>query len=96
MLLNQDLIITESAAESPEWEKLGLSYPGEGCQPARYRPGAAGIRWADAGLPAGFQPHRRQPGSFPRKKSTCLTIISNQAAPVIENVTLVIQARQRV
>ncbi len=95
MLLNQDLIITESAADSPEWEKLGLSFLAR----------AASLRDTvlvplnSGGRMLGYlQASNHTDGSlqFSQEEIHLLTIISNQAAPVIENVTLVIQARQRV
>ena len=95
MLLNQDLIITESAADSPEWETLGLSYLAR----------AASLRDTvlvplnSGGRMLGYlQASNHADGSqqFSQEEIHLLTIISNQAAPVIENVALVIQARQRV
>ncbi len=95
MLLNQDLIITEFAADSPEWETLGLSYLAR----------AASLRDTvlvplnSGGRMLGYlQASNHIDGSrqFTQEEIHLLTIISNQAAPVIENVTLVIQARQRV
>ena len=95
MLLNQDLIITESAADSPEWETLGLSYLAR----------AASLRDTvlvplnSGGRMLGYlqaSNHTDSSRQFSQEEIHLLTIISNQAAPVIENVTLVLQARQRV
>lgn len=95
MLLNQDLIITEFAAEAPEWETLGLGYLAR----------AASLRdtvlvpLVSGGRMLGYlqaSNHTDNSQVFTQDEIHLLTIIANQAAPVIENVTLVMQARQRV
>jgi PAS domain S-box-containing protein len=94
MLLNQDLIITEFAVESPEWETLGLDYLAR----------AASLRdtvlvpLTSGGRMLGYLQASNHTGNtqlFTQEEIHLLTIVANQAAPVIENVTLVIQARQR-
>jgi PAS domain S-box-containing protein len=94
MLLNQDLIITEFAAEAPEWETLGLDYLAR----------AASLRdtvlvpLASGGRMLGYlqaSNHTDSTQLFTQEEIHLLTIVANQAAPVIENVTLVMQARQR-
>lgn len=94
MLLDQDVVITENAAESLEWERLGLDYLAK----------AASLRDTvlvplnSGGRMLGFlqaSNHRNGSAVFTQDEMHLLRIISNQCAPIIENATLVLQARQR-
>ncbi len=94
MLLNQDLIITENAAESSEWEALGLSFLAR----AASLHDTVLVPLTSGGRMLGYlQAANHHDGSdvFTQDEIHLLTIVANQAAPVIENVTLVMQARQR-
>jgi len=95
MLLNQDLIFSENAADAPEWKTLGL---GSLAQAASLKDTVL-VPLASGGRMLGYlQASNHQDGSsvFTQDEIHLLTIVANQAAPVIENVTLVMQARQRV
>ncbi len=93
-LLNQDVIITEHASESPEWENLGLSFL---AQAASLRDTVL-IPLTSAGRMLGYlqaSNHRDGSTSFTQEELRLLMIVGNQAAPIIENATLMLQSRQR-
>ncbi|HVP21114.1 MAG TPA: GAF domain-containing protein [Anaerolineaceae bacterium] len=93
-LLNQDVIITEHASDSPEWESLGLSFL---AQAASLRDTVL-IPLASGGRMLGYlQASNHRDGStvFSQEELRLLMIVSNQAAPIIENATLILQSRQR-
>ncbi len=93
-LLNQDVIITENAIESPEWEALGLAWL---AQAASLRDTML-IPLTSAGRMLGYlQASNHKDGSptYTQEELRLLMIVSNQAAPIIENATLMLQSRQR-
>ncbi len=93
-LLNQDVILTENAAESEDWERFGLSFLAK----AASLKDTALIPLNSGGRMLGYlQVSNHKDGSlvFTQDELHLLMIISNQAAPIIENATLVRQARQR-
>lgn len=92
-LLEQDVLITENAAEDVRWRELGLHNLAV----------AAGLRetvlvpLASVGRVLGYMQvsNRINGGTFTQDEIRLLMIIANQAAPIIENATLVQQTRQR-
>ncbi|WP_299025310.1 GAF domain-containing protein [uncultured Thermanaerothrix sp.] len=92
-LLEQDVLITENAAEDARWRELGLHNLAV----------AAGLRetvlvpLASVGRVLGYMQvsNRVNGGVFTQDEIRLLMIIANQAAPIIENATLVQQTRQR-
>lgn len=94
MLLDQDILITENAAESPEWEALGLEHL---AQAASLRETVL-VPLVVAGRMLGYlqaSNHSEASRAFSQDEIHLLAIVANQAAPVIENASLVMQARQR-
>ncbi|MAT42591.1 MAG: hypothetical protein CL609_09635 [Anaerolineaceae bacterium] len=93
LLVAQDILMTENAAVDEHWQNLGLDHLAR----------AASIRdsvlvpLTSGGVVLGFlQAANHQNGeSFSQAEMHLLMIIANQAAPVIENTTLVLQSRQR-
>lgn len=93
VLLDQDILITENAAEDPRWGELGLHSLAV----------AAGLRetilvpLVSAGRVLGYlqASNRLEGGPFTQDERRLLMIVANQVAPIIENATLVQQSRQR-
>ncbi|HVN56270.1 MAG TPA: GAF domain-containing protein [Anaerolineaceae bacterium] len=94
ILLSQDVLLSENAAEDPQWKELSL------VNLAR----AAGVRdtvlvpLISGGRMLGYlqaSNHRVAGESFTKDELHLLMIIANQAAPIIENAALVQQSRQR-
>ncbi len=93
-LLNQDVIITDNASDSPEWESLGLAWL---AQAASLRDTVL-IPLTSAGRMLGYlqaSNHKDGSSTYTQEEMRLLMIISNQAAPIIENATLMLQSRQR-
>ena len=93
-LLNQDVLLTENAAEAADWAVLGLSSL---AQAASLRDTLL-VPLTTGGRMLGYlqaSNHSDGVAGFNEDEVRLLTIVANQAAPVIENATLVIQARQR-
>ena len=93
-LLNQDVITTENASESKEWENLGLSFLAQ----AASLHDTVLIPLTSGGRMLGYlQASNHKDGStaFTLEELRLLMIVSNQAAPIIENASLVLQSRQR-
>ncbi|MDT8899013.1 GAF domain-containing protein [Thermanaerothrix sp. 4228-RoL] len=92
-LLEQDVLITENAVEDSRWHELGLHHLAV----------AAGLRetvlvpLASVGRILGYMQasNRLNGGMFTQDEIRLMMIIANQAAPIIENATLVQQSRQR-
>lgn len=92
-LLEQDILMTENAVEDPRWHELGLHHLAV----------AAGLRetvlvpLASVGRVLGYMQasNRLNGGMFTQDEIRLMMIIANQAAPIIENATLVQQTRQR-
>jgi len=93
MLLDQDVLISEDASSDPQWEALGLSFV---AQAASLRETVL-VPLNSGGQMLGYLQAANHPGggSFSPSELHLLTIIANQAASIIENATLVQQARQR-
>lgn len=93
MLLDQDVLISEDASSDPQWEALGLSFV---AQAASLRETVL-VPLNSGGQMLGYLQAANHPegGSFSPSELHLLTIIANQAAAIIENATLVQQARQR-
>ena len=94
ILFSQDLLITENAIEDKTWSKLGLSHLAN----------AASIRdsvlvpLTPSGDPMGYilaANHNDKSTTFTQDEIHLLIIISNQIAPTIENMHLLLQAKQR-
>ena len=93
-LLSQDVLISEDAANDPQWETLGLSGLASqlGLRDAVLAPLVSG------GHPIGYllaANHVESSRSFSKDEIHLLLIIANQTAPIVENARLVEQTRQR-
>lgn len=94
VLLDQDLLMSENAAEDPIWETLGLI----GYAHAASLRDSVLVPLTSGGRILGYlQASNHRDGSvvFSQDELHLLLIIATQAAPVIENATLVQQSRQR-
>ena len=94
LLMNQDVLLTENASEDERWVEMGLEWFAR----------AASLRdtvmvpLTSSGRMLGYlqaSNHLEGSDTFSTEELHLLTIIANQAAPVIENATLVIQSRLR-
>lgn len=93
-MVDQDVILTENAAEDGQWEQLGLEHL---AQAASLRDTAL-VPLVSAGRMLGYlqaSNHTNGAVSFSQDEMHLLMIAANQAAPVIENATLVQVSRQR-
>jgi PAS domain S-box-containing protein len=93
-LLNQDVIITDNASESTEWQNLGLAWL---AQAASLRDTVL-IPLSSSGRMLGYlqvSNHKDASTTYTQDEMRLLMIVSNQAAPIIENATLMLQSRQR-
>ncbi len=93
-LLDQDVILSENAFEDPWWEELGLAVLS---QSASLRETVL-VPLKVGGRILGYlqaSNHTGSPRPFSNEEVRLLTIIANQAAPIIENAGLVRQSRQR-
>lgn len=94
LLLNQDVLLTENAAEDARWIDMGLEHI---TRSASMRDTVLVPLTSSGRLLGYLQASNHQDGSntFTAEELHLLTIIANQAAPVIENATLVLQSRLR-
>ncbi len=93
-LLAQDIILSENAAEDPNWERLGLERLSQG---ASLRETAL-IPLVTGGRMLGYlqaSNHREGRTVFSQDEMHLLTIIANQVAPILENAGLMHLSRQR-
>ncbi len=93
-LLDQDVIITENAIEDPQWIALGYDDLAQGAS----LHDTVLIPLTSGGRMLGYlQASNHIDGSavFTQDELHLLMIIANQSAPIIENATLVHQARDR-
>ncbi len=93
-LMEQDVLLTENAAEDPAWEALGLGPVARG---ASLRETVL-VPLASGGRMLGYlqaSNHARRSAGFTQDELHLLVIVANQAAPVIDNFTLIQQSRQR-
>jgi PAS domain S-box-containing protein len=94
MFLRQEPLVTEDAMDDDSWSILGFQ---DYAQAASLRDGVL-MPLLSAGRPLGYLQvcNHRQPGqSFTSDELRLLNIIANQAAPIIDNLTLVQQSRLR-
>ena len=94
LVTSQEMIVTQSAAEDPQWETLAL---GHLAQAASLRETVLAPLTAGGRMLGYLQVSNHIGGSIPFSDDELrlLTIIANQAAPIIENFTLVQQTRLR-
>ena len=93
-MLDQDVVLSENAFDDPQWEVLGLAVLS---QSASLRETVL-IPLTSSGRLLGYlqaSNHADGPRPFSSNEIRLLTIIANQAAPIIENAGLVQQSRQR-
>lgn len=90
---DQDVLITENAAQDQQWQTLGLDYLAQ----AASLHDTVLIPLASGGRMLGYlQASNHLDGStFTQAELHLLMIIANQSASIIENATLVQQSRQR-
>ena len=94
IMLDQDVLLSENAFDDPQWEELGLAVLS---QSASLRETVL-IPLTSGGRMLGYlQASNHTDGArpFSNNEVRLLTIIANQAAPIIENAGLVQQSRQR-
>ncbi len=94
LLVDQNTIVTENAAELEEWKALGMSYL---AQAASLRDTLL-VPLTSGGRMLGYLlASNHSDGSlvFSQDEIRLMNIVANQAAPVIENANLILQARQR-
>ena len=93
--LKQVELVTPNALNDELWLSMGFQ---EYAQAASWRETAL-IPLISSGRPLGYlqvSNHHNRSAAFSREEMRLLNIVANQAAPIIENLTLVQQARQRV
>ncbi len=93
-LVEQDVLLTENAAEDRAWESLGFGPVARG---ASLRETVL-IPLASGGRFLGYlqaSNHTQRSAVFTQDELHLLVIVANQAAPVIDNFTLIQQSRQR-
>ncbi|MCC6147462.1 MAG: GAF domain-containing protein [Anaerolineaceae bacterium] len=94
LITAQQLIVSQNAAEDPYWETLGLAYL---AQAASMRESVLAPLTAGGRMLGYLQVsnHRGSSTPFNEEEIRLLTIVANQAAPIIENFTLITQTRMR-
>ncbi|MDI6769399.1 MAG: GAF domain-containing protein [Anaerolineales bacterium] len=93
-LLKQDLLATQNAAEDERWRELGFQ---DLARAASMRETVL-VPLVSAGRSLGYlqaSNHRQPETPFSNQEIRRLNIVANQAAAIIDNVTLVQQSRQR-
>ena len=91
---SQSILMTQNAMEDELWMKMGFQ---DYARAASWRDTAL-IPLISTGRPLGYlqiSNHRRPEEAFSTDEMRLLNIISNQVAPIIDNVTLMQQARLR-
>jgi GAF domain-containing protein/nitrogen-specific signal transduction histidine kinase len=94
ILLKPDILVTRNAMEDETWKKLGLQ---DLARAASVRDSAL-IPLVSGGRSLGYlqiSNHRNPELAFGSDEMRLFSIVANQAAPIIDNATLVQQARQR-
>ncbi len=92
--LKQEELTTRNAMEDELWREMGFQ---DYARAASWRDTAL-IPLISSGRPLGYlqiSNHRNPDSAFLQEEMRLLNIVANQAAPIIENLTLVQQARQR-
>ncbi|MBN1370975.1 MAG: GAF domain-containing protein [Anaerolineaceae bacterium] len=92
-LLDQDVLITENAADDPQWETLGLDYL---AQAASLRDTVL-VPLNSGGRMMGYLQvsNHLEGDTFTQSELHLLMIVANQSASIIENASLVQQSRLR-
>ena len=92
--LKQEELTTRNAMEDDLWREMGFQ---DYARAASWRDTAL-IPLISSGRPLGYlqiSNHHNPEAAFSHEEMRLLNIVANQAAPIIENLTLVQQARQR-
>ena len=92
--LKQEGLTTQNAMEDELWREMGFQ---DYARAASWRDTAL-IPLISSGRPLGYlqiSNHHKPEAAFSQEEIRLLNIVANQAAPIIENLTLVQQARQR-
>jgi PAS domain S-box-containing protein len=92
--LNQAVLVTQDATQDEAWQEMGFQ---DYARAASWRD-AALIPLVSSGHPLGYlqvASHRKPETAFSPEEMRLLNIVANQVSPIIENLTLVQQARQR-
>ena len=92
--LSQEVLTTQNAMEDELWQEMGLQ---DYARAASWRDTVL-VPLISSGRPLGYlqvSNHRTPETSFSQDEMRLLNIVANQAAPIIDNLTLVQQARQR-
>jgi GAF domain-containing protein len=92
--LKLEELTTRNAMEDDLWREMGFQ---DYARAASWRDTAL-IPLISSGRPLGYlqiSNHRNREAAFSQEEMRLLNIVANQAAPIIENLTLVQQARQR-
>jgi PAS domain S-box-containing protein len=92
--LEQEVLTTENAAQDELWMTMGFQ---EYAQAASWRDSAL-VPLVSSGRPLGYMQvsnHRHPETAFSPEEIRLLKIVANQVGPIIDNVTLVQQTRQR-
>ena len=93
-LLKMEKLITRNAMEDDLWRDMGFQ---DYAQAASWRDTAL-VPLVSSGRPLGYlqiSNHRRPETAFSQEEMRLMDIVANQAAPIIENLNLVQQARTR-
>ncbi len=94
LLMSQEMLLTEDAAEDPQWYALGL----QDIARAASLHDTALIPLQSGGKVLGYlqlSNHRQGPSPFTEEELRLAQIVANQAAAIIDNATLVQETRQR-
>ncbi|MDO9087445.1 MAG: GAF domain-containing protein [Anaerolineaceae bacterium] len=94
IIYSQDILITDDAKENDHWQDLGLNHLANAASIQE----AVLIPLAPASDPMGYilaANHHDGSSSFSQDEMHLLMIVANQTAPLIENLYLLIQSRQR-
>jgi PAS domain S-box-containing protein len=92
--LKQEVLTTRNAMEDESWQALGIQ---DYARAASWRDTAL-IPLISSGRPLGYlqiSNHHKPETIFSQDEMRLLNIVANQSAPIIDNLTLVQQARQR-
>lgn len=94
IIYSQDILITDDAKENVHWHDLGLNHLANAASIKE----AVLIPLAPASDPMGYilaANHHDGSSAFSQDEMHLLMIVANQTAPLIENLYLLIQSRQR-
>lgn len=94
IIYSQDILITDNAKDNSQWQQLGLTHLAN----AATIQDAVLIPLSPASDPMGYilaANHHNGALTFSQDEMHLLMIVANQTAPLIENLYLLIQSRQR-